>query len=97
MRLVFEIFPSFCYRRTRNQILQLLLHGNYVVAILPTGFGIYRSAVRSLNKINSQNIVLRQMFSSWTGLPKRTRKVLRMLNLVLPFQRLCCATIGASL
>jgi hypothetical protein len=28
--------------------------------------------VRSLNKINSQNIVLRQMFSSWTGLPKRT-------------------------
>ena len=43
MRLVFEIFPSFCYRRTRNQILQLLLHGNYVVAILPTGFGKYRS------------------------------------------------------
>jgi hypothetical protein len=43
MRLVFEIFPSFCYRRTRNQSLQILLHGNYVVAILPTGFGKYRS------------------------------------------------------
>jgi superfamily II DNA helicase RecQ len=43
MRLVFEIFPSFCYRRTRNEILQLLLRGNYVVAILPTGFGKYRS------------------------------------------------------
>ena len=43
MRLVFEIFPSFCYRRTRNQILQLLLHGNYVVAVLLTGFGKYRS------------------------------------------------------
>ena len=43
MRLVFEIFPSFSYRRTLNQILQLLLHGNYVVAVLPTGFGKYRS------------------------------------------------------
>ena len=31
-----KMFPSFCYRRTRNQILQLLLHGNYVVAVLPT-------------------------------------------------------------
>jgi hypothetical protein len=36
--------------------------------------------VRSLNKINSWNIrkidlVLQQVFSSWTGLPKRTRKV----------------------
>jgi hypothetical protein len=39
MRVVFEIFPSFCYRRTGNQILQLLLHGNYIVAVLPTGFG----------------------------------------------------------
>ena len=58
MRLVFEIFPSFCYRRTRNQILQLLLHGNYVVAVLPTGFGKYRSFAYSLNKINSQNIIV---------------------------------------
>ena len=38
MRSVFEMFPSF-----RNQILQLLLHGNYVVAVLPTGFDKYRS------------------------------------------------------
>jgi hypothetical protein len=76
MRLVFEIFPSFCYRRIRNQIIQLLLHGNYVLAVLPTGFGKYRSFAIKLNKINSQNIiVLRQMFSSWTGLLKRTRKV----------------------
>ena len=73
MPLVFEICPSFCYRRTRNQILQLLLHGNNVAAVLPTGFG---NIVRSLNKTNSHNIkVLRQVFSSWTGLPKRTRKV----------------------
>jgi ERCC4-related helicase len=41
MRLVVEIVPSFYYRRTRNRILQLLLHGNYVVAVLPTGFGKY--------------------------------------------------------
>ena len=60
MRLVFEIFPSFCYRRTRNQIVQLLLHGNYVVAVLPTGFGKYRSFAKQNN--NSQNIiVLRQI------------------------------------
>ena len=74
MRLVFEIFPSFCYRRTRNQIIQLLSHGNYVVAVLLNGFGKYRSFAKQKYKINSQNIVLRQMFSSWTGLPKRTRK-----------------------
>jgi hypothetical protein len=46
MRLVFEMFPSFCYRRTRNQILQLLLHRNYVVAVLPTVFGKYHSFAR---------------------------------------------------
>jgi hypothetical protein len=38
MRLFLEIFPSFCYKLIRNQIIQLLLHGNYVVAVLPTSF-----------------------------------------------------------
>ena len=96
MRLVFEIFPSFCYRRTRNQILQLLLHGNYVVAVLPTGFGIYRSfAEQNLQPKYSITTDVLQL----DRLPKRHGKCfeLGMLNLVLPFQRLCCATIGASL
>jgi hypothetical protein len=53
MRLVFEIFPSFCYRRTRNQILQLLLHRNYVVAVLPTGFGKYRSFAKANGTVDS--------------------------------------------
>ena len=60
MRVVFEIFPCFCYRRTRNQILQLLLHGNYVVAVFQLDLV---NIVRSLNKINSQNIVL-QLYQS---------------------------------
>ena len=49
MRVVFEIFTCFCYRRTRNQILQLLLHGNYVVAVFQLDLV---NIVRSLNKIN---------------------------------------------
>ena len=73
-RLKNAFSPCFCYRRTRNQILQLLLHGNYVVAVFQLDLV---NIVRSLNKINSQNIV----FNTTDVLQldkfayKRTRKV----------------------
>ena len=68
MRLVFEIFPSFCYRRTRNQILQLLLHGNYVVAVLPTGFGKYRSFAKGRRPYSSCHAKRQiDVLSGWVG------------------------------
>ena len=66
MRLVFEIFPSFATDVLEIKFFSFYCMGTMYLLFFQLGLV---NIIRSLDKINSQNImVLRQMFSSWTGL-----------------------------